>query len=72
MPDPPLIAFPPPTQPFITDLDLARLSLPAAAVAFLKEHMPRAAALDTNGGRPDDDGSDGFDYESFLEQFCEA
>jgi len=66
------LRYPPRAQPFITDLDLARLSLPAAAVAFLKEHMPRAAALDTDDARPADDEGDVFDYESFLEQFCEA
>ncbi|GAA5904249.1 hypothetical protein JCM8208_006816 [Rhodotorula glutinis] len=59
-------------KPFITDLDLARLSLPPTAVAFLKEHMPRAAAPDTDDAHPADDAADVFDYESFLEQFCEA
>ncbi|GAA5844203.1 hypothetical protein JCM9279_001724 [Rhodotorula babjevae] len=59
-------------KPFITDLDLARLALSAAAVTFLREHMPRSGALETDGVQPADDEGDVFDYESFLEQFCDA
>ncbi|GAA6057092.1 hypothetical protein JCM3770_002075 [Rhodotorula araucariae] len=54
---------------YLTDLDLARLSLPPAAVAFVKAYMKphgvSTAAVDASG-------ADTYDYEEFLEDFCAA
>jgi CHASE2 domain-containing sensor protein len=64
-------------QPYITELDLQRLQLPATAAAFLLEKMdayePRAVDLDVAGlcdeNEPPESGA--LDYESFLAKFLE-
>lgn len=63
-------------QPYITELDLQRLRLPAAAASFLLDKMdayePRPvdlAAGSDNDDEPIEAGA--LDYEAFLAKFLE-
>ncbi|BGP43560.1 alpha-actinin [Rhodotorula kratochvilovae] len=63
-------------KPFLTDLDIARLSLPSTAVAFLKDYMPRWVSSGEVDGAPagaEGEGGEGeYDYQEFLKKFCDV
>lgn len=57
-----------PTQPYITELDLHRISLPTASIEFLQKHMPQFERYAGEEGEEDDGERDvRFDYTEFLD-----